>query len=415
MELSAHALGGPVSTDAGVIGDATLAEIEQEVTGDGVWVDPAFARANDISVEDEARLEQAVASAQHSDLRVVLVEVDPEDDRFQGSFSSLSAWIHDSTGGDATYVGWTDYSEPPLDVEAYGDQAETLYVANVANHDHPGDLVEQVLRVQELLDDGDAEALWMEVPRDERYSWTADEGSSAPWWVAALVVAALLAAAPAVWRRSTRTNRRPQGFVLPSAVLRTVREAEDRQLRERAETEVLALGEGIARAEATAGSAEVLDTWQQALDHYSAARDVLDRAGSPADVVGALVLARRGESARESALERPAEHWSPPRGCWFNPLHDGPTREVTWRDGDRAVDVPACGPCAGAVRADREPDDVLDFIDDERTVHYFRLDIGAWSSTGYGALQPDLLGALRERRASRRRRHRAGQPGPPAA
>jgi hypothetical protein len=54
------------------------------------------------------------------------------------------------------------------------------------------------------------------------------------------------------------------------------------------------------------------------------------------------------------------------------------------------------------VRAGREPDDVLDFIEGERTVHYFRLDLGAWSTTGYGALDRDLLGALRGR-ASRGR------------
>ncbi|WP_426241540.1 hypothetical protein [Nocardioides sp. LHG3406-4] len=406
MDAHARVLGAPAQAPANAIDDATVAKIVQEVTGDGVWVDPAFARAHDISAQDETRLEQAVAASDYADLRVVLVEVDPDDDRFQGSFSSLSAWIQDSAGGDATYVGWQESSEPPLAVDAYGDQPDPIYVANVAAHDHPDDLVAQVVQVQELLDDGNAEALWMEVPRDERYSWTADDGSSVPWWAIVGIVAALLVACVMVWKwvAGALRRRRPTGFVLPPAVLRTVRAAEDRQLRERAETEVLALGEAIAESESASGSPEALDAWQQSLDHYAAARDVLDRAGSPADVVGALVLARRGESARDAALQRPARRWQPPLGCWFNPLHRGTTTEVTWRDEDRAVDVPACQECAEAVRAGREPDDVLDFIDGERTVHYFRLDIGAWSATGYGSLRPDLLGALRERRAFRRGR-----------
>lgn len=388
-----------VRTADGSITDASIAEIEQELAGDGVWIEPAFASAQGISADDEARIEQAVASAQSSDLKVVLVEVDIDDDRFQGSFSSLSAWLQDSSGADETYVGWQEYSEPHLVVQAYGEQPDTAHVANVAAHDDPDDLVAQVVRVPELLDQGNAEELWFEVPRDERYSWTADDGVSVPGWMIAGIVAVLVMAGVLVWRRVRGAVRsRPAGFVLPSAVLRTVREAEDRQLRERAEAEVLALGEAVGRGEPTDDFPESLLSWQQSLDHYAAARDVLDRAGSPADVVGALVLARRGESARASALDRPEQHWEPPVGCWFNPLHDGPASEVTWRDGDRSVDVPACPDCAGAVRAGKEPDDVLDFIEGERTVHYFRLDIGAWSSTGYGTLEADLLGALRERR-----------------
>ncbi len=66
----------------------------------------------------------------------------------------------------------------------------------------------------------------------------------------------------------------------------------------------------------------------------------------------------------------------------------------------RAVDVPACRACAADVRAGREPGDVLDFIEGDRTVHYFRLDLGPWSRTGYGTLEPDLLGALGSSRSS---------------
>ena len=252
------------------ITDATIAEIEQEMAGDGVWVDPGFANSHGISAADEAAVEEAVASASEADVRVVLVEVDSDDERFQGSFANLSAWLQDDAGGDATYVGYDSWSEPHLSVQAYGDQPDTTYADNVAAHEHPDDLVAQLVRIPELLDDGNAQALWDEVPSDERYSWT------------------------------------------PS-----------------------------------------------------------------------------------SAEQRKPSAWKSPVRCWFNPLHDGPTTEVSWRDDAREVDVPACAACAADVRAGREPGDILDFIEGNRTVPYFRLDLGAWSTTGYGTLDRDLLGALR--------------------
>ena len=100
-------MSGPVGLPtADAITDATIAEIEQELANDGVWIDPAFARSHDISADDESAIEDAVASAQQADVKVVLVEVDPDDDRFQGSFANLTAWLQDDVGGDATYIGY---------------------------------------------------------------------------------------------------------------------------------------------------------------------------------------------------------------------------------------------------------------------------------------------------------------------
>lgn len=384
------------------IDDATLEEIKQEMAGDGVWIDAAFAASHDISAADEQAIEDAVAATQDATVRVVLVEVDHGDERFQGSFGNLSAWLHDDLGGDATYVGHDTWSEPGLAVQAYGDQPETMSVANVANHEHPDDLADQVVRVPELLETGTAEQLWREVPRDEKYSWTADEGLQASEVLAGggvVVAVAAVVAAVVVWRR--RRKARPRGFVLPSTVLHTVRSAEDRRLRQQADVEVLALGEALGAGE-PGTTAHALDAWQQALDHYAAARSILSQDATPADVVGSLVLARRGEDARSTAQERKPSAWRPPRHCWFNPLHGGPASEVTWTDDGRTVVVPACEECADDVRAGREPSDVLDFIEGDRTVHYYRLDLGAWSTTGYGALERDLLGALRTTTSKRR-------------
>ncbi|GAB3031489.1 hypothetical protein GCM10011376_24760 [Nocardioides flavus (ex Wang et al. 2016)] len=382
-----------MSTDE--ITDETIAEIEQELDDDGVWIDPAFARSQGISADDEARIEEAVAQTEQADLNVVLVEVSTDDERFQGSFGSLSAWIHDGRGGDATYVGWEAYGAPEVQVDAYGDQPDTTYVDNVAAHQAPDDLADQVVRIAEIIDDGNADRLWDEVPDDEKYYWTADEGVQASEVLGGLGVVAVLAALVAgvvVARR--RRRARPTGFTLPTTVLHTIRSAEDRRLRQQADAKVLALGEAIGRGE-PGGTASSLDAWQQALDHYAAARSILQQAAAPADVVGALVLARRGDDARATAERKEPAAWTPQPSCWFNPLHDGPTSEVVWRDDERQVDVPACTACAADVREGREPRDVLDFIEGDRTVHYYRLDLGAWTRTGYGALERDLLGALR--------------------
>ncbi len=374
------------------ITDATIAEIEQQMAGDGVWIDPAFATSHGITAADEATLEGVVAQAEHASLKVVLVEVTYDDERFQGNFANLSAWLQDDTGGDATYVG---YDGSRVTVQAYGDQPDTSYVDSLVAHDHPDDVVAQVVQAQELLDDGNAQALWDEVPSDERYTYSTDEGVQASEVLGGIGIVVALGAVVAglvVWRRRRRT--RPSGFTLPSTVLHTIRAAEDRQLRQQADAEVLALGEAIGRGE-PGGTANALEAWQQALDHYAAARSILSQKAAPADVVGALVLARRGEDARATAQATRPSAWQPPLRCWFNPLHEGRTTEVTWRDEGRAVDVPACKACAGAVKAGREPEDVLDFIEGDTTVHYYRLDLGAWSTTGYGTLDRDLLGALR--------------------
>lgn len=401
----------------GQIDDATIAEIEQEMAGDGVWIDPVFAASHDISAAEEAAIEDAVAAAQDATLRVVLIEVDASDERFHGNFQSLAAWLHDDLGGDATYVGH-ERSALGVILQAYGDQPDTDSVDNVARHEHPDDAAAQVLRASELIDQGTAEQLWQDVPREEKYPWTAEEGQQGSHQDGTDVgdillglggvalAGAAIAAGVIGWRRRHRQTHQHQhrqhpraaGFVLPRTVLHTVRSAEDRRLRQRAEAEVLALGEALGAGE-SGRSASALDAWQQALDHYAAARSILSQeAAAPADVVGALVLARRGEDARTTAQSATPSAWQPPVPCWFNPLHDGPAREVTWRGDGRAVVVPACHACAAEIEAGREPADVLDFIEGDETVHYFRLDLGPWSATGYGALDGKLLDALRSSR-----------------
>jgi hypothetical protein len=205
------------------VDDATIAEIEREMSGDGVWIEPGLASTLGISAADEERIEEAVATTEKADLKVVLIEIDYDDERFQGSFSSLSAWVHDSLGGgDATYIGLDDL-DAGIQVEAYGNQPDSYPVDSLAAYEHPGEITAQVLRAAELLDDGNARALWEEVPLDERYpgSDVGVQGSEVLGGLGIVVGIGAAAAAFVVWRR--RRRLRPSGFTLPSSVLLSVR------------------------------------------------------------------------------------------------------------------------------------------------------------------------------------------------
>ena len=45
----------------------------------------------------------------------------------------------------------------------------------------------------------------------------------------------------------------------------------------------------------------------------------------------------------------------------------------------------------------RTPNDILDVVRDGTPVHYFETDAEPWASTGYGALEPDLVERLHRR------------------
>lgn len=392
------------------LSDDDIATIEAEMRpgGDGVWIDPAFARAHSIDADAERVIERVVEDSSLAQYRVVLTELDLSDPRF-GNNDQLAAWLHDDLGGDATYVMW-GYEHVELLV--FGEQPDSLWADVVAGHEHPRDVTAQVERIDDLVRAGNAGQVWDDIPREEKYPDSQSEGTGSPGdssgdsgaGVDVVDVALVLVAVLVVgWvirsvLRAVRDVRTaaPGDFALPTTVLRSVREAEDRALRRRAEAEVLALGESVGAAPVGHTPASA----QAALDHYAASRAVLDRSTSTADVVGALVLAARGRDALVAWRDgEPA--WEPRPGCWFNPLHGESAERVKWSGRGSATSVPACAQCAAALARGVEPPDVLDFVSGERTEHYFTLPLGVWSRTGYGSVDVDLLGALvRSRRPS---------------
>ncbi|MEO9325911.1 hypothetical protein ABFT23_20625 [Nocardioides sp. C4-1] len=219
--------------------------------------------------------------------------------------------------------------------------------------------------------------------------------------VVALVVAVTVLAAVAMLLRAVRRAReagprRERVFSLPPSAIERIREAHDRRLEQRARDEMLALGELIDATEI--GARHDRASWQAALDHYDAARWALSRDEDPdvLDVVGAIVLAGRGAAAL-AAAER-GRTWEPPLSCYLNPLHQAPTGHHRLTDADSAGRrVPVCARCLADLKAGRLPD-TLDVAVDGRPAHYFDAAAEPWASTGYGALERDLVTAVQRTR-----------------
>ncbi|WP_028659606.1 hypothetical protein [Nocardioides insulae] len=388
--------------------DATLAEIESALGQDGVWVAPEL--RSEISPQDEHAVEQAVAGS-GTPTFVVLTEMEYADP-LTGSFDQLAALIHDDTGRDGYYLGLPVEPETlPLEVTSFPEDLDAYQAARIAWFDHPEDVAAQAAESVELLDGGtdlsaDYDQRVEEDPRAAQMIQDAyfgggdsadEDGSAGGIWlgvggvVVALLVLAVVFRARRGRRRPVATTSRPTPtFALPATVVRSVRAAETRAREEQATREVADLGEALDRAPLDPELTDAYDAWQSALDHYELARRILDRSHTPADVVGAIVLGRRGAEALRAA-ER-GRRWVPGSPCWFNPLHGGSVRTVTWTDPE--VEAPACADCARQAEKGEEPTDTLEFVADEATRAYFRLDLGVWSRTGFGALEPDLVAAL---------------------
>lgn len=195
--------------------------------------------------------------------------------------------------------------------------------------------------------------------------------------------------------RGTAVGANRPTFRLPAGVVGRVRSAEARRTARSADAEVLALGEDVDAADMDARADQA---WQQVLDHYSAARSLLDGSNHPADVVGALVLARRGQRALDAARRHAT--FTPDVPCYLNPLHPPGSHQVEIGAGDARVEVPACPGCRRDLQAGRDPD-VLDVSVAQGAVPYYESGREPWASTGYGALDTDLVGRLTEYRAGR--------------
>lgn len=396
------------------VDEAQIAEIVQELRETGVYVDPSMDRT--LPAAFQAELREQVAESKVP-VYVAMVPIERTDPSFHGDHELFAGVLHGDLGEDGVFLVYSELFGK-VDGVAYNVSGDEPYMAwFAATKEHGRDLQQQLTKTITYLNNGKGREVYeklraqeekQEEKREEQGTSTPqpsyDEGSNdtvaavgATVGVVLLLVGAVFAARRFGRRKQPASTRYVKGkgyvtdrpFELPAATLSMIRQSRDEQLERRAEAAVLALGEAIDRTEMK-GNAPV--SWQAALDHYDLSRRILDRKHSQADVVGSLVLSERGQQALSAASR--GRKWTPEASCYFNPLHGRGSRQVRWGGQTGTATVPACADCARDIEKEREPDDVLDFVVDGGARHYFDLNLEPWSSTGYGALDPDLVSRL---------------------
>ena len=386
------------------IDDAKIKQIEKGLQHGGLYVDPSL--AGKVPAAMQAKIKAAIAR-QDVPVKVIAVPNAYSDPTYHGRPELLIGTVHSDLGGDGAYFAASTASDLRVEASTFGSVPDAWAAAGLASLQHPDDLGAQLLASVENYQKSGVDAAYDKALAQRSKAYQSEQATSPdhggdssghPVLIGGGLIVALLVIAAVLLRRrrrtavpaitGARTTDRP--FTLPASVLSTITQTRDREREESVDSEVLALGEAIDTAPMRPGAGA--GAWQAALDQYDLARRILDRKHSPADTVGAMVLARRGHAALDAAVA--GRSWAPTPTCYFNPAHGPGTKKVTWKGENDSVDVPACAACARAVGAGREPDDVLDFADGDRRRHYFDLDLGVWSRTGYGALDTDLVKRL---------------------
>ena len=389
------------------VDEAKIAEVVKELKSTGVYVDESL--QSKLPADFQTQLRQQVAESK-TPVFVALVPIEREDPNFHGSTELFAGVLHSDIGGPGIYLTY-NADRTSIDGEEFSTGYNGYYSWFAAREQHPNDLQKQLTSAVTYINNGRGEEVYNQLREKRQETGTSqssgsygdDEGTPTGVVVGGTLALVLVLTVAAVKLTSRRKPRKPRttyvrgkGYVtdrpfeLPKATLSMIRQSQDAQLERRAEAAVLELGEAIDKTDLKpSGDA---GAWQAALDHYDLSRRILDRKHTQADVVGALVLSERGRAALGAAARK--RPWSPQRPCYFNPLHGAGSESVRWSGRLGGAQVPACAGCANDVRRDAEPDDVLDFMIDGRARHYFDLDLGVWSETGYGALDPDLVTRL---------------------
>lgn len=377
--------------------------IHEELETDRVFVHPSMA-----DQFTDAQLTLIEREAAEHDAWVVVWPFD-RNDEYGGSPDDLLVRLHDSYPVDGTYLSTTElpYRDqlPDLAARAWGADAPDEYLLSdvmwAVNYPEPATLGDAYLRAFEVLDlsPGKIEKLanraleQRSAASDAEYGDSSGEegGLDVPPWVWPVVLLPVLAAVG--WRLATRRKPAPQATLLPPSALARIREAHDRTLHAQAREDLLRLGEAVDAAELTpSGDAAA---WQAALDHYDAGQRLMDAAQPEVlDMIGAIVLSRRGQAALASALAGRA--WTPVAPCFLNPLHGEATRKRHVRSLGSTVQAPLCSACDTALDRNQVPD-ILDVARGSQPLHYFDTDAEPWASTGFGSLHLDLIERLHAR------------------
>lgn len=356
-----------------------------------VHVDPSLSTA--VDADQQRKLADQIERTRLP-IRVALVPL-VEGDSWGGKPEQLAEVVHDRMGGGPSIL--ITLGDLPDDISAHewpSDAHQASHAAAAVFHqdDMKGaGLAQRVARAISIIKAGNGDAVYEKAtadlgaptPTPERSSSTgkatepASHGSPLTR-ILALVVGPvlLLAAVGLLLRRRARLRDLSTPFALPRSVFAAARKADEAGLRDRANEEVVRLGEEARSAQGDPTAIE------RALDAYAAAATVLDRARGTADLAGVFALVAEGRAALSKApVTLPL--------CFFHPLHGPAVRRIPWRPLGRReqLRVAACETCLRAVRTRRAPEVLTDRRDD-RPVPYFEVPAEAslWAATGYGSL-----------------------------
>ncbi|MDT0201924.1 hypothetical protein [Nocardioides sp. AE5] len=372
-----------------------LEAIHQALTETGLYVDEGMRKH--VSDEEIAQIEANLAEVD-APVHVIAVTLEPKD-VWAGSPEELVTRLHDAYGDEGHYfvashvfdehfrLTHREYDVPT------GDRTERLawIVDNDTSDvgatlvDLTGILAEGTLaeRYEEWSAQVSARSAEMRAEREAE-----DSGLSPVVTVGGgllLLVVLWVLVRKAFARRTVQQG----AFVLPASAVDRIRDARDRSLQQRARADLLALGEAIDAEEIAEGDDR--SAWQSALDHYEAADKILSADPGILDVVGVIVLAGRGHDALAAA--RSGKPHVPSKPCFLNPLHGAASGNHAVTSGSATITAPLCRACQKALERGSTPE-VLDVLEDGKPVHYFESSAEPWASTGYGALETDLVRRL---------------------
>ncbi|MGP3973286.1 hypothetical protein ACTWQF_04455 [Streptomyces sp. 8N114] len=399
---------------AGAADDKPGQRIAEGLRKSPVYVDPSYRQA--FPADQQRRLAKKI-KASGIPVRVVVVPF-ISGDAWGGEPDKMVDVVRDRLGEskqrEAVYMtlskseGFLNGYEFPRD-----GKHQAFWGVAAVGHQEDMDgksLYAKFSRALEIVKSGNGDKQYEQATKDLDRSGTpsADEDGaedadgSSPLLLAALIVPALAVLVVAVLvyraRRSRTSTRAP--FTSPRSVFATARKAGVRDLRKRAQRELLTYNEELLAHEpgdSAADGEEAADTdlLQLSLDAYAAAGTVLDNARDIPDLAGVLALLHEGRDAlRRSASTGSARSTAALPLCFFHPLHGPAAERVRWRPLGRreSLDVAACGDCAAAVAGRRAPE-VLTQAHEDRRIPYFEVppEHSLWAATGYGSLTEDTL------------------------
>jgi len=394
----AHQDGGATASagSSGSTEDSAGQKIADALRRSPVYVDPAYAGA--VPAARQRELVRQIA-ATGLPIKVALVPL-AKGDAFDGDPQVLAGVLHDRLAQRELILVTMDQFPDTLAGWEWPDDAHQAEhaVDAVGFLDDMKDagLADRVAKAIQLIGQGDGDAVYDKATADldggsspgPTAGGGTGSGPSAAVWVLVAVAAVLVAGGGGWLLRRRVAARRSAPFAFPRQVFAAEEAADEAALRQRAEAEVIALGETVEEAENRAGT-------DRALDAYAAAGAVLDAARGIPDLAGVLALVAEGRDAlvgRADALPL----------CFFHPLHGRAVRRLAWRPLGRrdALDVAACAACAAAVAEHRSPEVLTDSAADGRRVPYFELPAreSVWAATGYGSLVPRAAPSSRGRR-----------------